>query len=307
MHKFSHTCTLPEEFTSVSHNQTPPQYIFSPTTYTSSKKTEKIKNVNVNNDNDNNDNNDSNENNCLNIDDHNAHCFLLPDLLSREECQYLIKVSESYGYSSLESEYPSNYRNSERVIVLSEVWKSWIWKRFQARLNHRKNPSSTTAAENHVFDEKINENHENLENGEKTSENQGNNNKQSGFNWHVKPFGFDNSGHWRCVGLNECFRFSKYEKEQYFKPHIDGMFVRNRNERSIFSLIIYLNDEYEGGELELYSMKDRSRVTNLNESVSGGNNGNGSGGNGDDSRFKCLNKLKVKAGTAVVFNQDLPH
>jgi len=51
-----------------------------------------------------------------------------------------------------------------------------------------------------------------------------------------------------AVGLNEQFRFYKYESAQRFKRHIDGRFKRNEQEESRITFMIYLNDEFEGGE-----------------------------------------------------------
>jgi hypothetical protein len=43
----------------------------------------------------------------------------------------------------------------------------------------------------------------------------------------VRPFGFDNGGHWFPIGLNEVFKFSRYKDKQQFKPHLDAPFVRS--------------------------------------------------------------------------------
>ncbi|PZF74277.1 2OG-Fe(II) oxygenase [Taibaiella soli] len=50
-----------------------------------------------------------------------------------------------------------------------------------------------------------------------------------------------------AVGLNEKFRFYKYESAQRFKRHIDGRFRRSENEESRITFMIYLNDDFEGG------------------------------------------------------------
>jgi predicted 2-oxoglutarate/Fe(II)-dependent dioxygenase YbiX len=50
-----------------------------------------------------------------------------------------------------------------------------------------------------------------------------------------------------AVGLNERFRFYKYELNQRFKRHIDGRFKRNEDEESRITFMIYLNDDFEGG------------------------------------------------------------
>jgi predicted 2-oxoglutarate/Fe(II)-dependent dioxygenase YbiX len=51
-----------------------------------------------------------------------------------------------------------------------------------------------------------------------------------------------------AVGLNEQFRFYKYELDQRFKRHIDGRFKRNDLEESRITFMIYLNEGFEGGE-----------------------------------------------------------
>lgn len=53
-----------------------------------------------------------------------------------------------------------------------------------------------------------------------------------------------------ACGLNERFRFYKYHPEQAFKPHQDGSFIRNLNEWSSYTFMIYLNEEMLGGETQ---------------------------------------------------------
>lgn len=52
---------------------------------------------------------------------------------------------------------------------------------------------------------------------------------------------------WRPVGLNERFRFYRYDIGQLFDWHSDGYYERSNGERSFFTFIIYLNDNFEGG------------------------------------------------------------
>lgn len=49
------------------------------------------------------------------------------------------------------------------------------------------------------------------------------------------------------VGLNERFRFYRYEPGQQFDWHRDGAFVRSDDEQSLLTLLFYLNDDCEGG------------------------------------------------------------
>ncbi len=55
---------------------------------------------------------------------------------------------------------------------------------------------------------------------------------------------------WEVKGLNERWRFYRYTGEQYFKWHKDGYFQRSENEVSLLTFIIYLNNEFEGGETQ---------------------------------------------------------
>ena len=62
------------------------------------------------------------------------------------------------------------------------------------------------------------------------------------------------------VGLNERWRFYKYDAGQTFKPHYDGCFARPnvydndtvQEERSFLTLIFYLNNVTTGGETKFY-------------------------------------------------------
>lgn len=53
---------------------------------------------------------------------------------------------------------------------------------------------------------------------------------------------------WEALGLNERFRFYRYEDNQRFKRHIDGRFRRSDMEESRITFMIYLNDDFKGGE-----------------------------------------------------------
>lgn len=48
--------------------------------------------------------------------------------------------------------------------------------------------------------------------------------------------------------LNQEFRFYKYLPTQEFKKHQDVPTIIDKHERSFFSLLIYLNDNFLGGE-----------------------------------------------------------
>lgn len=52
----------------------------------------------------------------------------------------------------------------------------------------------------------------------------------------------------RPVGVNERFRCYRYEPGQRFGPHYDGAFCRDDREASELTLLVYLNDDFVGGE-----------------------------------------------------------
>ena len=54
--------------------------------------------------------------------------------------------------------------------------------------------------------------------------------------------------HKSVVGLNERLRFYRYEAGQSFGRHRDGYYKRSDTEQSLLTLILYLNEEYAGGE-----------------------------------------------------------
>ncbi len=63
----------------------------------------------------------------------------------------------------------------------------------------------------------------------------------------IKPFVPETIGLANACGLNELFRFYKYEPGEKFKRHRDGSYQRNEKEFSLLTLLIYLNQDFEGG------------------------------------------------------------
>jgi hypothetical protein len=52
---------------------------------------------------------------------------------------------------------------------------------------------------------------------------------------------------WRPVGLNERWRYYRYDPGQRFAAHTDGCFRRENGEESQFTFMIWLNEDYTGG------------------------------------------------------------
>jgi len=62
------------------------------------------------------------------------------------------------------------------------------------------------------------------------------------------PIGFGTHGFWTPAYVNECFRVSMYaDTSTGFAPHRDAPFVTSVSERSIYTVLIYLNDAATSG------------------------------------------------------------
>jgi predicted 2-oxoglutarate/Fe(II)-dependent dioxygenase YbiX len=55
-------------------------------------------------------------------------------------------------------------------------------------------------------------------------------------------------GDWHAVGTNESLRFYRYDVGQRFEWHQDGLSKRSNQEHSKLTFMVYLNDDFEGGE-----------------------------------------------------------
>lgn len=51
----------------------------------------------------------------------------------------------------------------------------------------------------------------------------------------------------KVFGLNELFRFYKYEPGQRFKMHRDGVVIIDEEKYSFFTWMVFLNDDFQGG------------------------------------------------------------
>ncbi|KYQ91724.1 hypothetical protein DLAC_07506 [Tieghemostelium lacteum] len=101
----------------------------------------------------------------------------------------------------------------------------------------------------------------------------------------VKPYGFDQSGVWVPVGLDDCFTFGRYEPGGRFKPHFDATYAENPDKRSIYTIQIYLNDDYEGGKTNFYKLENPL----------------------DTEKHQLVESVTPRTGSAVIFNHDTLH
>jgi prolyl 4-hydroxylase len=64
---------------------------------------------------------------------------------------------------------------------------------------------------------------------------------------HIPPF----LGPRQAIGVNERFRFYRYDPGERFAGHIDAPFRRENGETSLLTFMIYLNGDFAGGETAL--------------------------------------------------------
>ncbi|RSK48766.1 2OG-Fe(II) oxygenase [Hymenobacter rigui] len=64
----------------------------------------------------------------------------------------------------------------------------------------------------------------------------------------AQPFLPAQLGNSRAVGLNELFRFYRYQRGHQFKGHFDESYIRSETEASYYTFMIYLNDNFQGGD-----------------------------------------------------------
>jgi hypothetical protein len=73
--------------------------------------------------------------------------------------------------------------------------------------------------------------------------------EKSSFLWNrAKSYLPEKLGENLAAGLNERLRFYRYDSAQKFAWHLDSPVALSDGRRSLLTFIIYLNDEYEGGE-----------------------------------------------------------
>ncbi|KAK6181570.1 hypothetical protein SNE40_009397 [Patella caerulea] len=135
--------------------------------------------------------------------------FLLSNLLSELECQDIIKKGEEIGFDSIHGAN-DNYRSCKRITLENQTLNDILWKRIQPYLG----------------DIRID--------GDPTQQ-------------HIHGITTVLQGLWKPCGLNNVFRLCRYFPGGHFAPHYDGFFGRSSSERSLQTLMLYLNGGFSGG------------------------------------------------------------
>ena len=189
----------------------------------------------------------------------------LENVLSPQECAEIVKNGDECIFEDMSEKYRfGKQRNSSRLLVLDKSLAGNLWRNIEP-----------------VLSRKIEE-----------------------LELSKQPLGFDvTRGEWELHGLNEAMRISKYsgKNKEYFGPHKDAQYCPNGDQRSLFTMLVYLNHGFRGGETCFYFPKDSTLstkgMTTKEEIDTHGGIKNG---------FNCL-KVVPKVGNAVLFSQSILH
>lgn len=66
---------------------------------------------------------------------------------------------------------------------------------------------------------------------------------------------------WELAGLNERFRFYRYDPDERFAPHSDGSYRRPDGETSLLTFLVFLNERCAGGATRFYRRSGLSTAT----------------------------------------------
>mmetsp|Transcript_45048 Transcript_45048/g.90917 ORF Transcript_45048/g.90917 Transcript_45048/m.90917 type:complete len:335 (+) Transcript_45048:65-1069(+) len=157
-----------------------------------------------------------------------GRCILLRNVLTTEECAYLIK---EMGGEMAPVNYRHDYRRNDRAVYESSELAELLWRRVEPSARGLILCAETDAARQRL-----------LSDGAEGSEPQG----QADCPEELR-LGYGQEGVWHPIGLNECLRFCRYTPGGFFRAHCDARFQRSEDEQSLFTCMFYLDGAMEGG------------------------------------------------------------
>ncbi|KAL4237219.1 hypothetical protein ACF0H5_001937 [Mactra antiquata] len=143
------------------------------------------------------------------VSDFGDECFLLRNVLSDKECQLFIDGGEKIGFEIIRGVL-DDYRNCKRITIQDQVLADTLWSRIEP----------------YIKDIYID-------------------GDPHGVHVHGPPTVM--KGTWKPVGLNNIFRLCRYLPGGHFAPHFDGHYDKSASERSLKTLMLYLNGDFNGG------------------------------------------------------------
>jgi len=137
--------------------------------------------------------------------------FVLENVLSPYECEYLINNAEKVGFSFWNANSPkTDFRDVDTIECTHPQLASVLWERMKDLID---------------FDFDLTE--------------------DNPF-WQS-----DIGGAWEATDINEHWLIGRYLKGGHFAPHTDGRVEQHMDHQSLYTVILYLNDCKEGGATSL--------------------------------------------------------
>ena len=149
--------------------------------------------------------------------------FTATNVLSREECLALVAAGESSQFRcSGEAGGPRFAGNRSRATFLDPSTAATLFQRLGPVIPTSHTHDSSLLDEHHLLGPDV-------------------------------P-----SGNYAPVAVNEFMRISKYESSLHheFRKHTDTAYCRDEHYVGFWTLLLYLNDDFEGGETVLYDYCD---------------------------------------------------
>ena len=142
----------------------------------------------------------------------------IDNVLTPEQCKEIIANTKQDNFKNMLEKYRSCQRNDFRIQIIDSEFASSLWETLE--------PTVTSML---------------IEN-----------------NLPTQPLGFDVSkGEWKLHSLNGGFRINKYtaDEKQLFSVQKDAQYCPNGDCRSLLSVLVYLNEEFQGGLTKFYLPK----------------------------------------------------
>ena len=182
--------------------------------------------------------------------------FRLLNVLTPRQCKELCRRSEAAGYTFWNEEAKKDFRDAYTVEVESKPLADYLWERIKPYVV----PKVTISKEDE------------------------------------RRWMRDVEGEWVAYGVNASLVLARYRDGGHFSPHTDGYTIMDMNHRSLFSLIVYLNDCECGGSTRLFPPEACSQAFVVD-----------AGGRFRWKEESVSYECPCVEGSCLAFYQDLPH
>ncbi|KAI8844834.1 hypothetical protein BC829DRAFT_283572 [Chytridium lagenaria] len=203
------------------------------------------------------------------VDNHHGLVLMqLDNVLSSQECNQVVDLNNASSFIAMKGRYEESKRRGSRLLAIDEKLSSLVWNRIQECIN-------TTVDKEGIS---------------------------------TTPLGFGvSTGSWSLDGTNAALRINRFtQKDGLFAPHVDAQYCPHADRRSLLSVVVYLTDDFDGGETKFYfpkhptTLESASNLKGLTVDEEIKHRG------GLQDGYDCI-VVKPRRGSAVVFSQNLLH